>query len=166
MKILPKVLVVSTLFAVLLSFFPAAYAQTPSLAPNLGTISPSPLPGTLPDNAWVIDKEVTFIGKNAARSGLLLDWTLRDYNWSKVQPGAQNPLIPFWMTIRNIVYALFILFVIGTAFVLIATRGRSLAAKRFVPRFIAVVLLVTFSFSMLQLLYQVTDAIQGFFLSS
>jgi hypothetical protein len=118
----------------------------------------------VPDGSWVIDKEVTFIGKNAARSGLLLDWTLQDYKWASVSAGMQNPLIPFWVTIRNIVYALFILFVIATAFILVTTRGRSLAAKRFLPRFLVVVLLVTFSFSLIQFLYQITDGIQGFFL--
>lgn len=120
----------------------------------------------VPDDSWVIDKEVTFVGKNAARSGLLLDWTLQDYKWASVSAGVQNPLIPFWITIRNIVYALFILFVIVTAFILVTTRGRSLSAKRFLPRFVVVILLVTFSFALLQFLYQITDGIQGFFLRS
>ncbi len=113
---------------------------------------------------WVVDPEVTFTGKNAARSKDLLNWTLHDYRWTFTAQGQTSPLESFWLIIRNIIYALFILFVIATAFILIATRGKSLSAMRFIPRFFAIVLLVTFSFSLLSLLYQTTDLIQGFFL--
>jgi hypothetical protein len=135
---------------------------TPTLA-----ASPSPTPSSIGSPSdWVTDKEVTTTGKGAARAGELLDWALADYRWSTVDRGQSNPLLTFWVTMRNIVYSLLILFVIATAFVLIVTRGRSLSAKRFVPRFIMIVLLVTFSFSLLQFLYQIVDAIQGFFLRS
>ena len=65
---------------------------------------------TLPaDGSWITDPEVTKVGKNAARAGMLLDWTLRDYQWSFVKNGDTNPLIPFWLTMQRIVYALFLL---------------------------------------------------------
>ncbi len=122
---------------------------------------------------WVPDPEVQFVGQNAARAGLLLDWTLdkSNYQWVYLPFGAnnaaaQNPLLPFWTIIRNIVYAMLVLFVLVTAFVLIATRGRSITVKRFIPRFIAIALLVTFSFYLIQFLYQVGDLIQLFFLKS
>src|SRR5436305_12539863 len=58
-----------------------------------------------PDDSWVIDPEVTFIGKNAARSGNLLDFTLKNYNWVCVKQGANgqcddsnNPLTAVWLT--------------------------------------------------------------------
>lgn len=118
------------------------------------------------EGEWVEDPEVTFTGKNAARSKELLNWTLRDYRWTFTEEGQTNPLETFWIVIRNIIYSLFILFVIATAFILIATRGKSLSAMRFIPRFFAIVLLVTFSFSLISLLYQTTDIVQGFFLRS
>src|SRR5690606_23487139 len=71
---------------------------------------------------WVVDPEVTFTGKNAARSKDLLNWTLHDYRWTFTAQGQTSPLESFWLIIRNIIYALFILFVIATAFILIATR--------------------------------------------
>lgn len=129
-----------------------AYAQTEELIPIEGE--------------WVEDPEVTFTGKNAARSKELLDWTLTDYRWTFTQENKTNPIQEFWVVIRNIIYAVFILFVIATAFILIATRGKSLSAMRFIPRFFAIVILVTFSFSLISLLYQTTDIVQGFFLTS
>lgn len=115
---------------------------------------------------WVVDPEVTFTGKNAARAKDLLNWTLRDYRWTFSKEGDKNPLEASWIMVRNIIYSVFILFVMATAFILIATRGKSLSAMRFLPRFFAIVLLVTFSFSLISLLYQTTDLVQGFFLQS
>lgn len=164
-KFLPKFLTSLLLASIVFSFYTplVTAAVIPTPTPSVAT-APDPAITGIPDDSWVIDKEVTFVGKNAARSGLLLDWTLQDYKWASVSPGAQNPLISFWIIIRNIVYALFILFIIATAFILVTTRGRSLSAKRFLPRFIAIILLVTFSFALIQFLYQITDGIQGFFL--
>lgn len=116
------------------------------------------------EGSWIKDPEVTTIGKNAARSGQLLDWTLRDYKWASDSAYSNNPLVPLWQTIQRIVYALFLFVILVTAFILIITRGRSLSAKRFLPRFFLVVLLVTFSFSLVQFLYQIIDIFQGFFL--
>ncbi len=124
---------------------------------------------------WTPDPEVTFVGRNAARSGLLLDWTLRNYNWvcvSKADPSARvcdnsnNPLRTFWTRIVfNIVTPLLFLVVMAAAIILIVTRGRSITIMRFLPRFIIIVLLVAFSFSLVSFIYQFTDAIQGFFLA-
>jgi|GEM_PF-776382 len=136
----------------------------PTSTPYMPTAPPTtPLP-TPPDDTWVTDSEVTFVGKTGARSGKFLDWALQRYEWSYVNPGETNPLLPFWATIRNIIYVFSALFVLITAFILIATRGRSLTITRFIPRFIAVLLLVTFSFSILQFIYQIADAIMGFFI--
>ncbi len=123
-------------------------------------------PPAVPDDTWVVDPEVTFTGKNAARSGLLLDWTLRDYQWASSTAGLQNPILPFWALIRNLIYILMILFVMATAFILIATRGKSLTIKKVIPRFIWVFVLIYFSFSLVQFIYQSFDAVQGFFLRS
>ncbi len=126
----------------------------------------APTPTGVPEGSWVKDQEVTFVGKTAARSGEFLDWTLKNYDWSSVSPGTSNPLATFWATIRNIVYAFFILFVLVTAFVIIVTRGRNITVAKFIPKLIIIILLVTFSFALVQFIYQVTDAIQGFFLKS
>lgn len=156
-RILPIILAVSgLLFAFFVAYFPV-YAQTD---PNSG-LSASQLENV--DNRWVIDPEVTSIGKNASRSGLLLDWALRDYNWSYVSPGSVNPLLPFWVTLRNFVYSFMIVVVVAAAIVMLVTRGRSLTIQRFIPRFIVVAILVTFSFSLVQVLYELIDIFQGFF---
>ncbi len=118
-----------------------------------------------PEDQWVRDADVTFVGKAGARSGEFLDWTLQRYNWSYVSQGQQNPIAGFWSEIRNIIYAFLILFVLGTAFMLIITRGKNITVMRFIPRFIFIVLLITFSFALIQFIYQVMDIIQGFFLT-
>lgn len=174
-KILPKFVLVFLLFVFIFQVVltPFAFAQRDDRVQPSG--SPTPVtqinlqpgtPVTIPDNTWVQDKEVTFTGKNAARAGLLLNWVLRDYKWMHLDKKNKNPIENFWKKIRDIVYRLLILFVIVTAFILITTRGRSIKAMRFIPRFIAVVLLVTFSFALIQLMYEATDVIQGYFLKS
>src|SRR3989344_5868331 len=118
------------------------------------------------EGAWVKDDDVTFAGKVAARSGQFLDWALANYNWSSAAGVSDNSLASFWSTIRNIVYAFTTLFVLVTAFIIIVTRGKNITIMRFIPRFIMIVLLVVLSFSIVQFIYQITDAIQGFFLTN
>jgi hypothetical protein len=162
-----NVLSLFSLFILLLVYFsPIAHAQvtpTPTPASIPVTIGTQPLPS---EGAWIIDPEVTTVGKNASRSGMLLDWTLKDYKWSSDTSYTNNPLTPFWLIIQRIVYSLFLFVILVTAFILIVTRGKSLTAKRFLPRFLLVVLLVTFSFSLVQFLYQIVDIFQGFFLKN
>lgn len=134
---------------------------------------------TQPDSTGLVegqfypDAETTFVGKTASRSAQFLDWTLQNYNWlcvTRLSPGqcdnANDPLIPFWVIIRNIVYALIALFVLVTAFILIVTRGQNVTIMRFIPRFIFVIVLITLSFSLVQFIYQVADVVQGFFLKN
>lgn len=137
---------------------PPSYAQNPSISPPAVNFTPDP--------------EVNFVGKVAARSAAFLNWTLQNYNWScitRTATGAcdnsDSPLVGFWVTIRNIVYAFFALFVLITAFIMMTTRGRSLAIQRFLPRFLFVIALVTLSYAILQLFYVTVDIIQGFFLT-
>lgn len=152
-KILPVLLFTFLIVAQLFIFSSPAFAQTPTPA-----VTPQ-------DGTWVSDSDVTFIGKVGARAGSFLDWTLQNYNWSFVSNG-QNPLASFWATMRNIVYAFIAIFVLITAFILIVTRGRNITVMRFIPRFILIVLLVTFSFALAQFLYQIVDIVQGFFLKN
>lgn len=135
--------------------------STGSAQPNAGAL-------------WVIDPEVTFIGKNAARAGLFLDWTLKNYNWVCVNKvtdrqcdDTNNPIARYWsLIVLYIVVPLLFIVILATSIVIIITRGKSLTIMKFIPRFIAVVLLIVFSYSLLQFLYQFTDLIQGFFLRS
>jgi hypothetical protein len=115
--------------------------------------------------SWIKDADVTFVGKAGARSGEFLDWTLQRYNWSYVTKGQENPIAGFWANIRNITYAFLVLFILGTAFLLIITRGKNVTIMRFVPRFIFILILITFSFALIQFIYQIMDIIQGFFLT-
>ena len=123
-------------------------------------------PNAVAEGTWVKDDDVTFAGKSAARSGKFLDWTLENYSWSSFSGTSGNPLASFWTLIRNIVYAFITIFVLVSAFVIIVTRGRSLTLMRFIPRFVMIILLVTLSFSIVQFIYQIMDAIQGFFLTN
>ncbi len=156
---------------------------TPSPTPT-ATPTPSPTPGggagaigvgttPVPTGTYVPDSEVTFVGQNAARAGLLLDWTLsaKNFGWVYLMPGSggspsQNPLQLFWLKISYIVYAMLAVVLIVAAIVIIATRGRSLSVRRFIIRFIVIVILVYFSWSIIQFLYQLGDIIQLFFLKS
>ncbi|HZJ18462.1 MAG TPA: hypothetical protein VFD45_02485 [Patescibacteria group bacterium] len=164
-KFLPFLLLFITIANLLL--VSPVFAQT---ATNSGgitnpiTTSPQGTTGQPNDGAWVNDSDVTFVGKMGARSGQFLDWTLQNYSWSFVTPGTQNPLAQFWAQIRNIVYAMFALAVLITAFIMIITRGKSITVMRFIPRFIMIILLVTFSFALIQFLFQITDVIQSWFL--
>ncbi len=130
--------------------------------------------GSASQSIWVIDPEVTFIGKNAARAGLFLDWTLKNYNWVCVNrvtdrqcDDSNNPIAQYWsLIVLYIVVPLLFVVILATSIVIIITRGKSLTIMRFIPRFVAVVLLIVFSYSLLQFFYQFTDLIQGFFLRS
>lgn len=160
-------------FIVILGIFvfsSSVYAQVPTATPRPSpTLTPAPAvpasvspaaSASLQDGKWVEDPEVTFVGKAGARSGAFLDWTIKSYQWVD---GASN-LSAFWASIRNIVYAFLILMVLIAAFILIVSRGRNLTVTQFIPRFIMVVILVTFSFALVEFIYQTTDAMQAFFL--
>lgn len=158
-KILPVLLSFLVGFSLFMAISPTYVSSQVSPAPELNVGQVENL-----NDKWIIDNEVTAIGKNASRSGLLLDWALKDYNWSFTTPGTQNPLLPFWVTLRNIVYAFLIAIVMISAIVMLVTRGKSLTIQRFIPRFIVIVVLVTLSFSIVQVLYELVDVIQGFFI--
>lgn len=131
---------------------------TPSdvFAQNAGQIDPT-------DNTWIRDSDVTFAGKLASRSGLLLNWMLENPQWSAVSSG-DNPLAVYWGTVRNTVYWLLLPVLIVSAFIMIVTRGRSVTLPRFIIRFVLVVVFIFFSFSIVQFLYQLVDFLQVQFL--
>lgn len=165
-KILPKILI--TLFISII-FVNAA----PVYGSSHASPSPSPSPSASVEPAdigqWVQDQEVTFVGKVAARSSDVLNWVISNYQWADFKldansPDQKNPFNPIWKTIRFIVYLLLTLFILAGAFLIIITRGVGLSIQKFIPRFIFVLVLVTLSFSIIQFLYQITDALQGFFL--
>lgn len=139
------------LFISFFGFSTNVFAQTPTPIDDSNSV---------PDNIWQIDPEVTFIGKTASRSGSFLDWALKSYKWSE----GSASLAAFWVTIRNIIYAFLLLFVLITAFILIITQGKSITFSRFIPRFLGMVFLITFSFALIQFIYQIGDIIQAFFL--
>src|SRR3990167_1511715 len=154
-KILPILLSLFLLFF----FTKTSYAQvTPTSVPTATptqpvTVTPTPVGGgqtvgvltPVPGN-WYPDEEVTFVGKTAARSGNFLNWALENYNWASVSAGSSNALESFWVTIRNIIYGLLILFIFAAALIIMVTRGRNITVWRFAARFGIVVILVTFSF--------------------
>jgi len=120
---------------------------------------------------WVYDKDVDFAGKTAVRSEAVMDWAILNYHWSSIggedpvtHVAYENPFNTIWSSIRNIVFAVLGLFILAAAFLLIITQGRSITVRKFVIRFVVVVILVFLSFSIVQFLYQTGDVIQDFFL--
>lgn len=171
--------ILSVLFALIFALIALFSPSSASAAGGIpGTqLQPGQQPASGSANAqsiWVIDPEVTFIGKNAARAGLFLDWTLKNYNWVCVNrvtdrqcDDSNNPIAKYWsLIVLYIVVPLLFVVILATSIVIIITRGKSLTIMKFIPRFIAVVLLIVFSYSLLQFFYQFTDLIQGFFLRS
>src|SRR5579859_2011040 len=136
-----------------LTFIPQAHAQTAPI--TVGTATP-------PDGAWLSDNDVTFAGKNAARSKDLFNWVLVNYQWST----DDNTLIAFWAKIRNVVFVFLILLVMISAFLMIITGGQSLTAMQFIRKFVVVIILITFSFAIIRIFYQIVDAIQSFFIKN
>jgi hypothetical protein len=116
-----------------------------------------------PDD-WVFDEDVTFAGQLAKRSSHLLNWVIEHHQWANVTPSGPNPFDAIWVPIRNIVYGVMGLFILVAAFLLITTRGKSLTIRKFIPRFILVLVLVTLSLALAQFIFQIGDIIQGFFL--
>lgn len=163
-KYLPILLVV-VFFS--LFIFPVKTLAAPSPSAGVGV---SIGIGQLGDpDQWTTDKDVTFAGKLTARSKDVLNWVIANYEWMHLQDDSTKPLYnvnPFdaiWVVFKNIVYGFLSLFIITAAFLLIISRGQSITVKKFVPRFILVLVLVTFSFSLIQFLYAITDVTQGFF---
>lgn len=119
------------------------------------------------NNTWQQDSEVTFAGKMAVRAGDFLTEVLENYQWSTNSPGDfYKNLGEFWVKIRDIVYLFLLIVILISAFVIIVTRGKNLAIMQFIPRFVIAILLVTFSFSIIETLYNIVDMIQGFFLQN
>ena len=113
--------------------------------------------------AWRPDDEVTYVGKGAARAEDTLDWLIENYQWSNIG-GSNTPFDRLWEFVRNTVFAILGLFILAGAFLMIITRGRSLTVKRLIVRFVMVLVLVIFSFSIVRTIYALTDIVQGFFL--
>lgn len=170
MKNLHKLFISFILTIVLIQSLPC-----PVFAQPAPTASSSAIPQERPDSIaiqgengilggeWQSDAEVTFTGKLAARSEDVLDWLLENYQWAKFA-SSTTPFDKLWEFIRNTVFAILGLFILIGAFLMIITRGRSLTVKRLIVRFVMVLILVVFSFSIVRTIYALTDIIQGFFL--
>ncbi len=128
-----------------------------------GAVSAQNVGQTPANDLWVRDDDVTFAGKLAKRSSYLLNWVISNYQWANLTSSGAN-FDAIWVLIRNIVYGILALFILVAAFLLITTRGKSLTIRKFIPRFIFTVVLVTLSLSLLQFIYQIGDIAQSFFL--
>lgn len=176
MKYLHKLLISFFLTAVLLASSPCPiFAQGATGSGSLAPASGSAIPQDRPDSIaiqgeggalggeWQQDADVTYVGKSAARAEDTLDWLLENYQWAKFA-GSTTPFDKLWEFVRNTVFALLGLFILAGAFLMIITRGRSLTVKRLIVRFVMVLILVIFSFSIVRTIYSLTDIVQGFFL--
>lgn len=159
-KILPIIIGI-----VLLCTLPqTVFAASPSPGTTVGTTPSS----TCKVEDWECNSEVTFVGKLAKRSQDTLTSIIANYKW--FSPGSEqerqkgDPLQVLWVFIRNVVYAIIGLFILAAAFIIIYTRGENITVRRFIPRFIGIIILVTLSYSIVQFIYTITDIVQGFFL--
>jgi hypothetical protein len=174
MKNLHKLLISFVLTAVLLASNPCQVLAAPatgSATPASGSAIPQDRADSIAiqgengvlGGEWQQDAEVTFTGKLAARAEDTLDWLLENYQWARFSSQA-TPFDKLWEFVRNTVFALLGLFILAGAFLMIITRGRSLTVKRLIVRFVMVLILVIFSFSIVRTIYALTDIVQGFFL--
>ncbi len=121
-------------------------------------VPPTPPP---PTGVWLPDDEVTFAGKSVVRASGFFGWTLSEYQWAGSDTA---PLSQFWGTVRNTIFSVLILVIVAAAFAILFTRGRSVGVFEFLKRFFLAVVLILFSFAIIQLIYQITDILQSFFL--
>lgn len=147
-------------------FFPPTSNLQP---PTIHAVDEDPITidlGKQPEQLeWVYDKDVDLAGRTAVRSKELLNWVIANYQWSSI--GGDNQVNPFdtiWISVRNIVFGVLGLFILAAAFLLIITQGKSITVRKFIPRFVLVVVLVFLSFAIVQFLFQIGDIVQDFFL--
>ena len=108
---------------------------------------------------WIKDDAVTFLGRGANRAQSFMDWTLTNYKWNY----DDGPLTDSWKPIRNIVYTMAILAVLATAFLIIIKGNQGVSVAVFIKEFIIALLLVTFSYALARLFFQMADIFQLFF---
>lgn len=147
---------------VFVTFLPTrVFAQTPTPIGGPPSAAAAPTPA---DEGWIQDPDVTFTGKMASRANDFLNWTLQNHQWSNVTAGSSNPLSQFWLRIALIIGSIFILFVPIAGIVMMFSRGKSITVRQFIIRILVVGLLITMSYPLIAFIYQLTDAVQGFFL--
>jgi len=108
---------------------------------------------------WVKDDSVTFLGRGVNRAQGFMDWTLTNYKWNS----DDGPLTESWKPIRNIVYTMSILAVLVTGFLIVIKGNQSTGVFVFIKEFIIALLLVTFSYALARLFFQIADIFQLFF---
>lgn len=146
-------------FCLTVVFAPVAYAADPPGGPPGVAAAPTPA-----DEGWIQDPDVTFTGKMASRANDFLNWTLKNHQWSNVTAGSSNPLSQFWLRIALIIGSIFILFIPIVGLVMMFSRGKSITVKQFIIRILLVGVLIMMSYPLIAFIYQITDAVQGFFL--
>jgi len=110
-------------------------------------------------SGWTKDSTVTFLGRGANRAESFMDWTFTNYKWNY----SDGPLTNSWKAIRNIVYTMSILAVLVAGFLIIIKGSQNISVVVFIKEFIVALLLVTFSFALAHLFFQMADIFQLFF---
>lgn len=155
---------------IVIAFIFFFFGTSITFAQPIPTATPTPTPAPATEGTWFPDSEVTFVGKAASRSDAFLNWAIANYDWLCVAKDANqncdntnNPVVGFWWLIARIMYAFLALFVLVTAFIMIITRGKNITIMKFLPRLFFIALLITFTYAVIVFLYQIIDAITGFF---
>lgn len=109
--------------------------------------------------AWQKDSEVTEIGRNAERARELLFWL---FTHPSVDDNAGTRQI--WSISRNIVYLLFIVVLVAVGFGLMFWREHGFNLSRWIPKIIAALVFVTFSYLFILAFVQTSDILTRFFI--
>lgn len=114
---------------------------------------------------WVVDEEVTFVGKNAARLAAQFDKTIQNYDWVCINRDEKNQCIG---SLENnlLLHAYYFiaapLALLVALIVLIKTRKKPFAVGHFLKRFGLWTLLILCSYFIVVSIYQISDSVQGF----
>ena len=109
--------------------------------------------------AWQRDPEVTEVGRNAERARQLIFWLFTHPSLDD-NPGTRQ----IWAVARNVVYFLFIVVLVAVGFGLMFFRERGFDLQRWIPKLIAALLYVTFSYLIVLGLIQIGDILTRFFI--
>lgn len=149
---------------------PSINAQDNNLSPTPPQSQENNLPAASNEgNIWIVEPVVTDIGKSAARSGLIFDYILNNYQWAcdigiseTTCKNTDSSLVKPWIMIA--IFVLLIILLVVTAKSIFSKNEHSnLKSKLY--NFIPLFLLILFSYIIFKIIYLAIDAAQGLLLS-
>ncbi len=128
--------------------------------------SPAPTPNPFPINSdagsFVPDAEVTQVGKDAVRSEDFLDWVLAK---GTTPQNGDTPLQRTWRYVEQATYALSALMVVAVGFWFMIRRDKDIKVMRFLPLLVVLMVYIFFSYTIIHLIYSLTEGLIHNFLT-